>query len=490
MKRILAIGVPVILLWLACLAWLADREGWWRTAPTATTALPTSAFDRVLNVLAGDDVIGRVTLNRTPHADGSVSSSMASRLALPVFGTTAGLEIDAELWRPPDGNEGTSVDLTVRAEGQEMRLDGVVEGGRLRGAAITAGERIPFDLPLGKDLLLASGVGPLTDLPLLEAGDVATVDALDPISLRPAPLRLRGLGREALRIGDETVSTRRVEIERRKQSLATVWIGDDGGWLRAETALGLTFEVAAAHDPLPASEVGASAIAALSRAITVDPVGRIPRRGATTLTVAIRGVPGLAEDARQTALGDGRWRITSVPESSTVTASGDAPVGDRLETLLGADPFVQSNHPRIRRHARTLTDFDDSLLERARSIYDWTFEAIEKVPTASLPSALAVLDDLRGDCNEHTVLFTALARAMRVPTRIAVGLVWSEDLGAFGYHAWPEVWTGDAWLAMDPTLGQPRADATHMKLLDGSVLAWQEILAYLGRIEIEVLEVG
>ena len=106
----------------------------------------------------------------------------------------------------------------------------------------------------------------------------------------------------------------------------------------------------------------------------------------------------------------------------------------------------------------------------------------------SVPSALDVLDSREGDCNEHTVFFTALARAANIPTRIAIGLVWSDDSEAFCYHAWPEVYIG-RWIGMDPTLGQVCADATHIRLLTGGIEKWPQLVAYIGRLSIHVLDV-
>ena len=63
---------------------------------------------------------------------------------------------------------------------------------------------------------------------------------------------------------------------------------------------------------------------------------------------------------------------------------------------------------------------------------------LEKKPTVSLPSALEVLRTRVGDCNEHTALYVAMARAQGIPSRIAVGLVHLR--GAFYYHAWAEVY--------------------------------------------------
>ena len=98
-----------------------------------------------------------------------------------------------------------------------------------------------------------------------------------------------------------------------------------------------------------------------------------------------------------------------------------------------------------------------------------------------------------GDCNEHTALFVSLARAVRIPTRIAAGVVYSERVGPKGqfyYHAWPEVLLGDEneWIPVDPTFGQLPADATHIKLVEGDLDRQVEILGVIGRLELALIE--
>ena len=109
-------------------------------------------------------------------------------------------------------------------------------------------------------------------------------------------------------------------------------------------------------------------------------------------------------------------------------------------------------------------------------------------PTVSLPSALEVLRTRVGDCNEHTALYVALARAAGVPARIAVGLVYLR--GAFYYHAWAEVYVETApgrgrWLAVDPTLNQFPADLTHIRLARGGLERQAAITSMIGRVQIE-----
>src|SRR5207253_1751979 len=81
-----------------------------------------------------------------------------------------------------------------------------------------------------------------------------------------------------------------------------------------------------------------------------------------------------------------------------------------------------------------------------------------------VPSAREVLRVLRGDCNEHAVLLTALARAAGIPARMVAGAVYLD--GAFLYHAWSELWLG-RWVSADAVFEQMPADATHVKLLEG-----------------------
>jgi transglutaminase-like putative cysteine protease len=97
-----------------------------------------------------------------------------------------------------------------------------------------------------------------------------------------------------------------------------------------------------------------------------------------------------------------------------------------------------------------------------------------------------------GDCNEHTALYVALARAAGIPSRIAVGLV--HVRGAFYYHAWPEVYLAGpagrgAWWPVDPTFDQFPADATHVRLTRGGLDRQAALTQVLGRLKIDILEV-
>ena len=91
----------------------------------------------------------------------------------------------------------------------------------------------------------------------------------------------------------------------------------------------------------------------------------------------------------------------------------------------------------------------------------------------------------RGDCNEHAVLLAALARAVGIPSKILVGVVYND--GSFYYHAWNSLWVG-RFLDVDATFGQFPADATHVKLLEGDLDQQVAVARLIGKLRIEVIE--
>jgi transglutaminase-like putative cysteine protease len=158
-----------------------------------------------------------------------------------------------------------------------------------------------------------------------------------------------------------------------------------------------------------------------------------------------------------------------------------------MESYLTPEPLLQSDDPDIISAAKDIIRGERNSVRAAKSLNDWLFEHIEKKPTLSLPSAREVWSTKQGDCNEHTALYTALARAVGIPARMAVGVVYID--GAFYYHAWPEVWMGQAgWVPVDPTFGEFPADATHIRLAIGGLKNQLAVTRFLGKLKIEIME--
>jgi hypothetical protein len=177
--------------------------------------------------------------------------------------------------------------------------------------------------------------------------------------------------------------------------------------------------------------------------------------------------------------------VGGLPGSQPALYLTRLPVLDTVVTrYLAAEPLVQSDDPRIQAQARQIAGKERRAGPVAELLTRWVYEHLKKEITISVPSAVQVLDDLRGDCNEHTVLYVALARAVGLPARTAAGLVYLR--GHFYYHAWPEVWLGQ-WVAVDPTFGQFPADASHLRFVIGGLARQVELLRLIGRVRVTVV---
>jgi transglutaminase-like putative cysteine protease len=149
---------------------------------------------------------------------------------------------------------------------------------------------------------------------------------------------------------------------------------------------------------------------------------------------------------------------------------------------------VPSTDPRIRDLAATIVAGKPTGREQVQAMLDWIRQNIRKEP-ADVFSALDVLTTGRAECQGHAYLFAAFARASGIPTRVANGLVYAEELKGFAYHAWNESLIDGEWIAVDPMFGQLQADATHLTLLYGENLGdLAPLTAWIGATRIEVLE--
>ena len=156
--------------------------------------------------------------------------------------------------------------------------------------------------------------------------------------------------------------------------------------------------------------------------------------------------------------------LKNVDEKKAPRRSADRP---ELSPYLSPSTYVESDDPEIIRKALEIAGDEENSWRAAMAICQWVNSSItDKNYKVGFGTARQTLRDMQGDCSEHTVLFTGLARALGIPSRIATGLVYHKD--AFYYHFWPEVHVG-RWVAMEPTLGQIQADATHIKFIASPV---------------------
>lgn len=162
--------------------------------------------------------------------------------------------------------------------------------------------------------------------------------------------------------------------------------------------------------------------------------------------------------------------------------SGDLiPPGD----YLAATPWIQSQEPEIVQTAAGITQSARSGVDAVQFLMEWVHRYVSPLPSMGIPSAMEVLHSKKGDCNEYTALFTALARAAGIPTKMIGGLVYQD--GRFFYHAWAEVYLG-TWIPVDPTFAQFPADATHIPVVEGDIEEQVNLVKIMGQIKLAVLD--
>jgi transglutaminase-like putative cysteine protease len=142
---------------------------------------------------------------------------------------------------------------------------------------------------------------------------------------------------------------------------------------------------------------------------------------------------------------------------------------------------------------------ENDLWKRAKLVNEFVFNSIKKAPYISLPDAIETLTTRQGDCNEHAALFTALARAAGIPTRMVVGLVHSNtsmtsaltgrplEKPGFYYHAWVEVFNGNRWISMDPTWNQVPAGAAHIAFVEGASDQQIQLVGLVGNLRLSLV---
>ena len=372
--------------------------------------------------------------------------------------------------------------LTVRGrlDGLRMSLDIITASG-------TRSETRDLDAPPA--LMLSLGRRLASEG--LVAGSRREWMVFDPATMKNAPVQLAIGEREVVAAGGRPTPAFRVDMTFSGLT-TTAWITDTGEIVREESPMGLISvrETQAQATVLAVSTVMQQDMLAASAVVPV--MGRRMRitepRDVTRLLMRVENADLSSADLQ----GVGQSVTGDQIELVDTRGLAAGPLDRDLARYLKPEPFIESDAPEIRAQAERMVQGITGVRARAERLTREVNQLVEKKPTVSLPSALEVLRTKVGDCNEHTVLFVALARSLGIPARINVGLVYVR--GAFYYHAWPEVYLDEGhdrglWLPVDPTFNQFPADATHVRLARGGLDKQTAILPLIGRVKMTVLQV-
>ena len=208
-------------------------------------------------------------------------------------------------------------------------------------------------------------------------------------------------------------------------------------------------------------------------------------RGVSRLEIELSGVPADLEvpSGGQQVCAREQVRLRCMVDRGLADDRADAAL---LKSLLAPTLAAPSAERQIVDLARSIAGDAAKPDERLRRILSWIDANIAKEAIDAF-TAVDVLRERRAECQGHAALTAALARALGIPVRVVNGVVYSEPHEGFLYHTWNEVWLdGRGWQAVDPTLGQSPADATHVKLIEGeSLLQLVPLVGMVGKARVE-----
>jgi len=362
---------------------------------------------------------------------------------------------------------------------------GKVEGQKLRLAVDSGGERVEKELALKQPPYLQAALRPYLATQSMEPGKENLFSVFDPSTLSQQTTTVIVEGREWIKIQGKTEPALRVR--QRFQGISVVsWLDRQGRTLKEESVGGFALIREGPEEATRLSQSRSVPLDLIVRAAVPVPTPIQKPEKKEFIRLRLSGF-----DLDHFPLSGGRQQLTGdvleiQREDLRGLRSYRIPNREaRFAPYLQSTPFLQSDHPRIRALVERVLGGESDASRAIVRIKDWVYREIKKEPTVSIPSALEVLRTKKGDCNEHTVLFNAMARAAGIPAKTVVGVTYVRD--AFYYHAWSEVWLGE-WVSVDSVLNQFPADVTHVRFLEGEIDRQIDILQLVGKIKIEPVE--
>ncbi|HET7811093.1 MAG TPA: transglutaminase-like domain-containing protein [Steroidobacteraceae bacterium] len=177
-----------------------------------------------------------------------------------------------------------------------------------------------------------------------------------------------------------------------------------------------------------------------------------------------------------------------------------------FEYIVDRYPQLESKNPRTWLEPTFLIDFDEPPFAALRAemkdlgdkpdreaLVEFVNRTIHENYERGWDLASTVAKRREGDCTEHAVLTTALARMYGIPSRVVIGAALVSDgehHNAFG-HAWSEVREQDRWVVADAALLGEKGDVRYlpMGVIEDEGLGYGMGIAALQRTWIQRVEV-
>lgn len=356
-----------------------------------------------------------------------------------------------------------------------------------------------FGIPLRK---IVEGKG-------LFSGNKVDLKILDPITYSLSDCQFEVVGEEDVLVLGE--KRRLWHVRSELASIVPVvvdeWISGEGEVFKSVMTSGFITSVMLKMSKKKALQTAAEHFDVALSSVIVSNISLPEPQKIQRMLLRIRGLP--KDKIEQFSRGEGTQEIIEDKDDSFILQTTslifhekDAislPIQEEaLQESLAATVFCQSDDVDIQETAKEIVGEERNSWRAVKRIADWIRMKMTPSYDVGFAKAREILQNREGDCTEYAVLFVALCRAVGIPARAAVGIMYAD--GIFAYHMWPEVYVGqwvgiDArWLAVDDESREYYTDATHIKFghsnLDEKIFKemMHSISEIIGNIKLEILE--
>ncbi|KIR02884.1 transglutaminase domain protein [Lachnospiraceae bacterium TWA4] len=131
-------------------------------------------------------------------------------------------------------------------------------------------------------------------------------------------------------------------------------------------------------------------------------------------------------------------------------------VGSDMDEYLKGSAMVKVDDPEVQKLAKEITDGKDAVVDKARAIYDWIYDNMNRDNSVTgcgdgdICRLLA--EGVRaGKCTDINSVFVGLCRASGIPAREMFGIRINADDITKNQHCWAEFYVpGTGWVGADP----------------------------------------